>query len=65
MCKVLSRYEEGISQLAQFLEIYVTELGSDALEQICDAAKEVKFVYFLFKPAWPWLTLSILLLRNP
>ncbi|KAM3175387.1 hypothetical protein ACTXT7_008655 [Hymenolepis weldensis] len=41
MCKVLSHYEEGISQLAQFLEIYVTELGSDALEKICDAAKEV------------------------
>ncbi|VUZ46749.1 unnamed protein product, partial [Hymenolepis diminuta] len=45
MSKVLSLYEEGVSQLAQFLEIYVTELGSDALEQICDAAKEKPIVF--------------------
>ncbi|KAM3185548.1 hypothetical protein ACTXT7_006107 [Hymenolepis weldensis] len=45
MYKALIRFEEGESRLVQMLETYVDEVGSNALKQVCEAAKTAPKVF--------------------
>lgn len=48
MYKALIRFEEGESRLVQMLETYVDEVGSNALKQVCEAAKTVSHLFYSF-----------------
>ncbi|VDO14623.1 unnamed protein product [Rodentolepis nana] len=45
MYKALIRFEEGESRLVQMLELYVDEVGSDALKQVCETAKTAPKIF--------------------
>lgn len=45
MYKALIRFEEGESRLVQTMEMFVDEVGTAALKEVCQIAKSVSFLH--------------------